>query len=73
MTEAEQNMVNVAILMCQELQEFVDEAIEASGDPNSLEATQELINDWEAAHKAAGGKGWLQQIAESGDAAELNI
>lgn len=43
-------LVHVAILMAQELQEFVDDAIECGGD---LVATRELLNDWEEAFKRA--------------------
>ena len=52
MTPAEQRLVDVALLMAQELQEFVDDAVEASGDESSLRATQELLRDWEEAYAA---------------------
>jgi hypothetical protein len=54
MTEAEQALIDIAILMAQELQEVVEDAIAASGDPDSLGATQELMEDWELAYKACG-------------------
>jgi hypothetical protein len=54
MTEAEQHLVDTAVLMAQELQEFVDDAIETSGDFNSLEGTQDLLKDWETAYAACG-------------------
>lgn len=54
MTEAEQKMIEVAILMAQELQEYVDVAIECSGSNSAELATQELLKDWEEAYKACG-------------------
>ena len=51
--DALQELMVVAILMAQELQEFVDDAIEAGGGENALPATQELLRDWEAAYKKA--------------------
>lgn len=54
MTPAEQRLVDVALLLAQELQEFVDDAVEASGDESSLQATQELLRDWEEAYAACG-------------------
>ncbi len=54
MTEAEQHLVDVAILMAQELQEYVDVGIECSGSNSAELATQELLKDWEAAYAAAG-------------------
>ena len=50
MTEAEQKMIEVAILMAQELTEFVDEARESSGDDNALASVQALLRDWEQAY-----------------------
>ena len=52
-----QKLIDVAILMAQELQEFVDDAIDAveggyQEDP--LQATQELLKDCEAAYAASG-------------------
>lgn len=73
MTEPEQRALDVAVLMAQELQELVDDAIEASGDPDSLEATQDLLKEWEEAYAAAGGKGWMQHLADQGDADLLNL
>lgn len=43
MTEAEQHLIDVAVLMAQELQEYVDVGIVA---------TQELLKDWEEAYAA---------------------
>lgn len=57
------NIMLIATLMAQELQEFVDDAIEASGDPDSLKATQELIADWELAYATAGGLTWQQRLS----------
>ncbi len=54
MTEAEQRLIDVAILMAQELQEYVDVAIECSGNNSAELATQGLLNDWEEAYRAAG-------------------
>lgn len=54
MTEAEQRLIDVALLMAQELQEFVDDAVVSSGDENSLQATQALLRDWEEAYAACG-------------------
>jgi len=54
MTEAEQHLVDVALLMAQELQEYVDVAIECSGSNSAELATQELLKDWEAAYAAVG-------------------
>lgn len=54
MTPAEQRLIDVALLMAQELQEFVDDAVVSSGDENSLPATQELLKDWEEAYAACG-------------------
>ncbi len=71
MTEPEQRLIDIAVLMAQELQEIIEYAIEASGDPDSMEATQELLKDWEEAYAAAGVKSWQQALAEAGDASEL--
>ena len=54
MTEAEQRLIDVALLMAQELQEFVDDAVSCSGGNDSLPATQSLLRDWEEAYKACG-------------------
>ena len=54
MTPAEQRLIDVALLMAQELQEFVDDAVVSSGDENSLPATQELLKDWEEDYAACG-------------------
>ena len=54
MTPAEQRLIDVALLMAQELREFVDDAVACSGGNNSLPATQELLKDWEEAYKACG-------------------
>ena len=54
MTEVEQRLIEVALLMAQELQEFVDDAVSCSGDENSLQSTQELLKDWEEAYAACG-------------------
>ena len=54
MTEAEQHLVDTAVLMAQELQEIVDDAIEASNNPLAMSSTQELLADWEAAYAACG-------------------
>jgi hypothetical protein len=48
--EALQNLMLVAILMSQELQEFIDDAIAASGDETALSSTQELLADWDRAY-----------------------
>lgn len=54
MTPEIEKLIDIAILMAQELQEFVDVAIECS-DSNSAElATQELLKDWEEAYAACG-------------------
>lgn len=68
------NLMLIGVLMAQELQEFVDDAIQASGDPDSLKATQELIADWERAYQAAGGLTWLQKLQQlPGDADTLQL
>jgi hypothetical protein len=54
MTEAEQRLIDVAVLMAQELQEYVDVGIECSGSNQAELATQELLKDWEAAYAAVG-------------------
>lgn len=54
MTEAEQHLIDVAILLAQELQEYVDVAIECAGSNPAELATQELLQDWEEAYKACG-------------------
>ena len=54
MTEAEQSLIDIAILMAQELQEYVDVAIECAGSNSAELATQELLKDWERAYKACG-------------------
>lgn len=54
MTEEEHRLIDVAILLAQELQEYVDVAIECAGSNSAELATQELLNDWEEAYKAAG-------------------
>lgn len=62
MTQDVDQVLLIGCLMAQELTEFVDDAIEASGDPDSLKATQELIADWERAFAEAGGKTWVQRL-----------
>ena len=54
MTEAEQHLIDVAVLMAQELQEYVDVAIDCTGSNAAELATQELLNDWEEAYAACG-------------------
>lgn len=54
MTDAEQRLIDVAILLAQELQEYVDVAIECAGSNSAELATQELLQDWEEAYKACG-------------------
>lgn len=54
MTEAEQHLIDVAVLMAQELQEYVDVAIDCAGSNSAELATQELLNDWEEAYAACG-------------------
>lgn len=49
------DLIEVAIMMAQELQDFVDTAIESSGDGDALLSTQELIEDWERAYRAFEG------------------
>ena len=51
MTEAEQALIDIAILMARELQEYVDVAIECAGSNSAELATQELLKDWEEAYK----------------------
>ncbi len=51
-SEINDELLAVAELMAQELQEFIDDAIQAAGgDPGQLLGTQELLKDWEAIHK----------------------
>lgn len=52
MTEAEQHLIDVAVLMAQELQEYVDVGIECTGSNAAELATQELLKDWEEAYAA---------------------
>lgn len=52
MTEAEQNLIDIAILMAQELQEYVEVAIECAGSNSAELATQMLLEDWDEAYKA---------------------
>lgn len=54
MTEAEQHLIDVAILLAQELQEYVDVAIECAGSNSAELATQMLLEDWDEAYKACG-------------------
>jgi hypothetical protein len=57
MTEELENLINTAILMAQELQEFVDDAkesVEGGYQEDPLQATQDLLKDWEAAYAACG-------------------
>ena len=43
-------LIDIALLMAQELTEFVDEAKESSGDDNALAGVQALLRDWEQAY-----------------------
>ena len=43
-------LIDIALLMAQELTEFVDEAREASGDDGALASVQALLLDCEQAH-----------------------
>jgi hypothetical protein len=70
MTEAEQALIDIAILMAQELQEYVDVAIECAGSNSAELATQELLQDWERAYAAAGMKGWQGDLV-GGDTGEI--
>lgn len=45
-------LIDIALLMAQELQEFVDEAVQSSGDDTALSSVQDLLGDWEEAYKA---------------------
>ena len=45
-------MLEIATLMAQELQDFVGEAQESSGDDDALIGTQNLLAEWEAAYSA---------------------
>lgn len=54
MTEAEQHLIDVAILLAQELREYVDVAIECAGSNSAELATQKLLQDWEEAYNACG-------------------
>lgn len=54
MTPELHRLIQTAILMAQELQEIVDDAKQASDEPDAMQATQDLINDWEEAFAAAG-------------------
>lgn len=50
--QATRQVIMVAELMAQELQEFVDDAITAEGDEGALGATQELLGDFDKAMQA---------------------
>lgn len=54
MNKPEQQLIDAAVLLAQELQEIVDDAIEASDNPHAMSSTQELLKDWEAAYAACG-------------------
>ena len=54
MTEAEQHLIDVAILLAPELPEYVDVALECAGSNSAELATQELLAEWEEAYKACG-------------------
>lgn len=54
MNDEERRLIDVALLMAQELQEYVDVAIECAGSNSAELATQELLKDWEEAYKACG-------------------
>eukprot|EP01047_Picozoa_sp_COSAG01_P057693 COSAG01_NODE_6702_length_3546_cov_3.445899_3_plen_63_part_00 len=41
--------LNIAVMMSQELQEFVDEAIDSSGDVKALDSVQQLLAEWNSA------------------------
>lgn len=43
-------LIDIALLMAQELTEFVDEAKESSGDDTALAGVQALLGDWERAY-----------------------
>lgn len=46
-------LIDIALLMAQELTEFVDEARESSGDDNALASVQALLRDWEMAYSGS--------------------
>lgn len=43
-----EEVIEIATRMAEELQEFVGEAITASGDDDALKGTQDLIEEWES-------------------------
>jgi hypothetical protein len=55
--EAEQHLIDTAVLMAQELQEYVDVGIECTGSNAAELATQELLAEWEAAYAAVQAEG----------------
>lgn len=43
-----EEVIEVAVKMAEDLQEFVSDAIAASNDENALKGTQDLLEDWES-------------------------
>lgn len=69
-----QRLVDVALLMAQELQEFVDDACDAEDDDTALASTQELLADWEEAYQASGITARWQDILAAQDSdTELDL
>lgn len=48
-------LIATGILLAQELQEFVDAAVEASNNENAMLSVQALVDEWEAAYRIAAG------------------
>lgn len=40
-------LLHIALSMAQELQEFIDDAVESSGDLDACLSTQMLVKEWE--------------------------
>lgn len=47
----EEEFIDIGSRMAQELQEFVDDAVKASGDENALPGVRALIDEWNDVYK----------------------
>lgn len=63
---SDEDLVNIATKMAQELQDFVDEAVKSSDDDKALLGTQALINEWEEIFSRT-NLGWQFSILDTHD------
>lgn len=64
-------LLDIAVMMAQELQEYVDDACESSGDDSAAAGTQALLREWETAYNDC-GLSWVNDIARADDEFHLD-